>query len=557
MRKLFLTATLFFGFVFFGMHAAGAADALAQDAFSNPGDMGAVTSGGGLKPVADKVDAGSVGLGSSSQVIVRFNNGDGQEVQFKDIRLFPSSNVAVEISSDACTPEPLPSGAECAVVLGLKGVQRGPFRVELLVSHTGRTRLVTATVNGSVDADDKAGALQGTDIQIDPTPIDFGSLEASRSLVRSVTLRNVTSQTLDITALKIDAPEQSGFALRSDCKSLMAGQACIASIVWQPRVQGPSSGFLVVEHTGPSRLSTAAITGGFKPTEAEAAKIFPSAIPGKGLLVSSETSVDFGTVSAESSITVSLVNTGDAPLTLKALNMANRQQGVKIEETGCKPDLVLEPTDACPLTLTWAPMRDGNVLDDIRISHTGARGILVIPVRGTSSAVSSIDQRPMVVVSGDGAAAPSTNGGAVGNTTASVATSASMDRAKLLENYKITSLAQDKAVLAGPGGSRIIRNGGSIRLAGELWQATIKTDGVMLKSGGTSVMLVFDRSFTPDTGTIQGVSVPAANNNGSTTGSSPKLEAAATSPPASATTTANPAIQPTPTAAPADAGAGQ
>ena len=50
--------------------------AYAQSAFDDPGARAGGTQGGDLKPVADKVDAGAVALGASSQVVVLFRNDD-------------------------------------------------------------------------------------------------------------------------------------------------------------------------------------------------------------------------------------------------------------------------------------------------------------------------------------------------------------------------------------------------------------------------------------------------------------------------------------------------
>src|SRR5690606_14584621 len=119
---------------------------------------------------------------------------------------------------------------------------------------------------------------------------------------------------------------------------------------------------------------------------------------GKGLLVSSMSEINFGSdIEKESSITVSLVNAGDEVLTLKDITMASSENGLAIEETGCRGGLILEPIEACPLTLTWSPVRIGPVLDDIRVTHDGARGVLVLPVRGSASATVSKDSKAIVL----------------------------------------------------------------------------------------------------------------------------------------------------------------
>lgn len=43
--------------------------------------------------------------------------------------------------------------------------------------------------------------------------------------------------------------------------------------------KGPSTGTLIVRHDGPTEISTIELNGSYDPAEAEAATIFPQAIP--------------------------------------------------------------------------------------------------------------------------------------------------------------------------------------------------------------------------------------------------------------------------------------
>lgn len=66
----------------------------------------------------------------------------------------------------------------------------------------------------------------------------------------------------------------------------------------------------MVKHSGPTALTSVSLLGDYTPDSSERAELFPEAVPGKGLLVSSQTEVDFGgAVETASTITVSLVNT--------------------------------------------------------------------------------------------------------------------------------------------------------------------------------------------------------------------------------------------------------
>lgn len=461
----------------------------------------------GIAPVEAQVDGGAVPVGATAQVVVRFRNEGAQPVQTGQINLYPSSNVTAEVSLNQCQGgDGLPSGAECAVAVSVKGLQAGAWRVEMLMLHSGRSRLVTSTLSGTIDASGDASDKLSSDIETIPDEIDFGALSVSQTLVESVILRNITSSPIDITDVAINASAQSGYSVESDCEVLQAGQACIATLTWAPQQKGPATGVLVVKHSGPTALASVPLTGDYSPGSVKQAEVFPEAVPGKGLLVSSQTEVDFGdAVETASTITVSLVNTGDAALTIKDIKISGQDNGLGFSGAGCAEGMVLEPIEACPLTLTWSPTRIGDLIDDVQVLHSGARGILVLPIRGTSDAVVSQDQKAIVletvveeptqVIGADGVASapqsappkPDAGGGAGGRV---------VNAASALDGLKITSFSKTRAIVNGPGGSRLIFDGEQIMLGGIQWHVDIQANGIEFSHGPDRILLLFDRSLS-------------------------------------------------------------
>ena len=475
------------------IHTAHAQTAFAQSAFGDPQEQVA-EGGGGLIAVEPDIQAGSIPVGSTSQVIVRFRNESARPIEFRDINLYPSSTISANVGVNECATEPLTSGAECAVIVGVKGLQPGNWRVEMLVRHTGRARLVTSRINGTIETSEENVNIS-TDIEVTPSPIDFGTLEASRPIIRSLTIRNITAAPINIKDMFIDAPAQSGYDLRTDCESLTSGQACIASILWSPVVQGPSSGFLVIRHDGASALTNVPLSGEFEPEDAEQANIFPSTLPGKGVLVSSETEINFGTgINSQSAITVSLVNVGDAPLTFNAVALAGSENGLTLQETGCAIETELQPTEACPLTVSWSPTKQGAVIDDVNIRHTGARGVLVLPVRGTASEAVNANNRPIFMTqTGESSRNVDTSEGAESQSESGIGRGSGQP---VLDGYVVTSHSAKHAIIRGPVGSRIVADGKKTIIGGFEWEVEIIDVGVRLTSGANVVILVFDRSLS-------------------------------------------------------------
>ncbi len=457
----------------------------------------------GLLPVEKVVDGGSIPIGSTSQVVVLFRNDGTQPVQTGKINLYPSSNISANVSLNQCSGDALPAGAECAIAISVKGLQAGSWRLEMLMLHSGRARLVTATLSGSIDASGESSDTLSSDIETIPAALDFGSLVSGQALVEPVILRNITSNSIKLTDISINSSDRSGYSVATDCKELQAGQACIATITWSPKQRGPATGVLVIDHDGPTGLASVSLLGDYAPDDVDEAEIFPEAVPGKGLLVSSQVEVDFGkSVVSASTITVSLVNVGDSAVTLNEIKISGSDSGLSVSGNGCAEGIVLNPVEACPLTLTWSPARIGGLLDDIQILHDGARGVLVIPVRGEAESVVSQDQKAIILTSSsDKPTHVIGSGDVTSKDSTTLATNQSSlpvvaNAASSLDGLKITSFSATRAIVNGPGGSRLIFDNEQIMLGGVIWDIDIQKNGIEFMNGRDRVLLLFDRSLS-------------------------------------------------------------
>lgn len=479
-------------------------------------------SGDGISPVEPEVKAGEITVGSLSQVVVKFKNISGKEVMVGQVNLYPSSTVSADVSLNECSAKTaLPSGAECAVVVSVKGLKVGNWRVEMLVRHDGKSRIVTAAMTGTVETGENDTETLLSDIEAIPNEIDFGTLDSSRPLVKSVVFRNVTSQPIRVKKVAVEASAQSGYALSTDCDTLEVGQACISTITWSPLSKGQSDGVLVVEHDGPTRVASVNLKGSYSPKEVAKAGIFPEAVPGAGLLISSQEEMDFGEITNDASMTLSLVNVGDAALEISDISLAGADTGLSVKHTGCAAGTVLEPVEACPLTVMWSPVRQGELIEDIRVKHDGARGVLVIPVRGTAESAVNRDTKAVMVSSGG----------------APVETKP-FDKRQALEGFVVTSHAPKKAIINGPGGSRVVTDDQTVTLGGVEWKVDIVENGIEFLNGTDRVRLLFDRSLSSTSRTSGGASSGSgSSSSGSGSSSTSKsTSSGASSSPATTTT---------------------
>lgn len=523
----------------------------AQSAFDDPGSRsGTTTSGGDFHPVTTPITS-DVTLGASSQIVVLFQNDDNKPIKAGAINLYPSSNVSASIGENQCNIAPLQPGEICPISLQVKGLQQGNYRIEMLIRHDGKSKLVTATVSGQVaSATGDSSETVVSDIETVPDELDFGDLDESRAQVKSVILRNITSQPIEITEVSIEAGAQSGYSVKENCGKLLTGQACVASVTWAPEQKGPSNAILIVRHSGATGVGTVELKGEYTPPEAVPVKTFPQAVPGKGLLVSSEEDVDFGTgIEQKSSIAVSLVNMGDVPLTLTGIRMANNDNGIKVEDRGCSVGMVLAPVEACPLTLTWEPVRIGNIVDDLQISHTGARGVLILPLRG--NAAQAVNKNSKAIILGDDGYdrelmqnIKPLSVDDIGNEDEvfgsldpklekqTVSAAPRVDIRGALEGYKITSYSSTRAIISGAGGSRVVFDKEKTVIGGVLWEVAMRPNAVEFKNGEQKVLILFDSSLSSinqNSTQSGGASGSSSTSSSSTTSSSSGSSSSSTS----------------------------
>ena len=484
------------GFLICGLLLCTATTAQAT-AFNDPGARAgaaqAITGSDDIVPAEANVTGGSVSIGSSSQIVVLFRNESGRPMRTGAIQLYPSSTVSANVSLNQCGQDELPAGATCSIAILIKGLQPGAWRVEMIMRHSGRSQLVRAAMSGTVDAGDKGSDYFVSDIQAIPNELDFGSLKDSQPSIKGIVLRNTTAERIDISSAFIESSERAGYTLRTNCTSLDPGQACMVVVTWSPVLRGQSGGVLMIEHSGPTKISSINLKGSFEPEKATAVEVFPEAVPGKGLLVASQDEIDFGSsINTTSSITVSLVNTGDAPLRMSEVFMANADNGVSISKKGCTGGTILNPIEACPLTLSWSPVRAGPILDDVQIIHDGARGILVLPVRGEATGVVSQDNKAVRMVSTE----PVSADPSVPAPPPVFQRKSEIDPASVLDGFIVTSHAPTRAIISGPSGSRIVFNRQEVVIGGFVWNVNIRSSGVEFRSGDQKVLLLFDKSLS-------------------------------------------------------------
>ncbi|MBU6474882.1 MAG: choice-of-anchor D domain-containing protein, partial [Alphaproteobacteria bacterium] len=222
-----------------------------------------------FKAVKEVIKGGKVAVGSTSYVVVLFENQSATQVTVNRVSLYPSSNVSASVALNQCASAPLSRDAQCAITVAVKGMMPGAWRVDILLDHTGKSRLAMASVEGDVEAVAEKAENNAGEVGIFPDVLDFGQSPGGMAIVRSVTLKNRTTEAVQISRITMDVPAESGFSYKSQCpESLKPDESCNIIVTWQPTSIGLAQGVLMVEHTGKNGMVQAEVKGVFQPPPA-------------------------------------------------------------------------------------------------------------------------------------------------------------------------------------------------------------------------------------------------------------------------------------------------
>jgi len=434
----------------------------------------------------------------------------------EDITINNIEIIAAEVARfkyESKCPAVLKAGSKCAIIVSWMPDTEGAAQGVLNVSHSGKEMMTSVPLTGTyTPAQDAEGSVSMT-----PTSLDFGTSNGGIPISRSILLSNKTTENIDISSINIDAADRSGFSYKSHCPATLAPSgSCVLVVVWNPTSVGLAQGVMTVNHSGKEAVASLEMTGTFTPDAVTSAEMYPNSSPDEGLLVADKESIDFGSdVDEASSVVISLVNKGNADLTINDMSLSGLNNGIYFANKGCHEDIVLRPGSACPLIINWLPKRVGELTDSLQITHTGSRGILVIPVTGSSSGISEqgIEMEKKATVEKevgqffedyfydnmikDGVLDSDTYFDSAIDINKVKKEMVGFSTKEKMKDIRVTSHATDRAVLVLPAGdSVVVRDGMQTIIESVKWTVSIIPEGVLLTSkSGEEVALSFDRTL--------------------------------------------------------------
>jgi hypothetical protein len=318
-----------------------------------------------VEPAAVAFEPQRVGTKSESLPVRIANEGHG-ELVVSDLRLEGEDAAAFELRGGDCLGVPLRHRATCAAEVAF-----GPTRPG---EHEGRLAIVSnADAPAAVDL---AGRGTAPALAVDPARVDFGRVAVGQtSDGAALELTNPGDAPLEIRRVAVAGGGEGSFRwLANNCsgKTLGPGESCAVRIAFQPVGGGEETARVSVDSDAEETPEVVLHGIGLAP----------------GLLILPERltlgSVRLGRTGT--SETVTLENTGNAPLRMGAVELDGAgREAFEVDDTSCS-DAVLAPGGTCRLRVTLRPREEGAFRASIRIASPDLRRTESVGLEGRATA---------------------------------------------------------------------------------------------------------------------------------------------------------------------------
>jgi hypothetical protein len=206
----------------------------------------------------------------------------------------------------------------------------------------------------------------GTTAKFAPASLSFGDVATGVSAAKAITLTNIGTTALSVTAIAIAGTNAADFAQTHTCgASVAAGAKCTFSITFTPSVVGARSASLSVTDSAAGSPQLIPLKG-----VGTTAKLAPATL--------NFGSVAVGTTSAAKVIT--LTNIGTTALTLTGITLTGAAAGDFTQTHTCGASLAAGAS--CTISVQFKPTVTGNRSAAVRVTDNAAGSPQQVPVSG-------------------------------------------------------------------------------------------------------------------------------------------------------------------------------
>jgi hypothetical protein len=239
--------------------------------------------------------------------------------------------------------------------------------VDFKPAATGaRSAAISVTDNGSGSPQQVPLSGTGTSAKFAPASLSFGDVAIGVGAAKAITLTNIGTTSLSITAIAVTGTNAADFVQTHTCgASLAAGAKCTFSITFTPSAIGARSASLSVTDNAAGSPQLIPLKG-----VGTTAKLAPVSL--------NFGSVAVGTTSAAKIIT--LTNIGTTALTITGFTITGAAAGDFSQTHTCGASLGVGAS--CTISVQFKPTVTGNRSAAVRVTDNAAGSPQQVPVSG-------------------------------------------------------------------------------------------------------------------------------------------------------------------------------
>lgn len=321
--------------------------------------LAGIRSSGSIAASAQSIQFGTQYVGATPLPrVVTLTNADVQPVTVGGLSL-----TGPFIETNNCSA-PLAPHASCRVAISFVPTANTNATGQLTVNFSGQGSPVTVNLAAT-------GEVQ-SDLGVSPFQLTFGKILLGSSGTLPLTLSNLTSSTLTISAFNVS----SGYTQTNDCSGSLAPQAtCTVNVTFTPTALQEQDGTLSIVFSGNGSPQVIPLSG----TGSTALWVIPAS------LAFGEQAV--GTTSPPQNVSIS--NQGPAPVTVNEVTISG---AFTIVSNPCPSQM--PAYFACVLQVAFAPATTGPMTGTLTISASDSSTPHTVALNGTGAVIPEVSLSP-------------------------------------------------------------------------------------------------------------------------------------------------------------------
>jgi hypothetical protein len=268
------------------------------------------------------------------------------------------------------------TGLSCTVIVSFTPTAAGTRTGTLSISHSNTLTPIAIALSGTgVSVSAPVASISPTSLTLATTAI------GNTSAAQSVTVSNTGTAPLTLSAISLSNTADyiiSGGTCTAG-GSVAVGANCTISVAFKPATTGARTGTLNITHNAAGSPGSVTLSGTATPAPAPVASQSPSSL--------SYGSLNVGT--AGSAQTVTLSNTGNAPLILGTLSISSGTE-FTISGGNCTAGGTVAAGSSCTISVGFTPSAAGARSANLVVTHNAAGGQSTTSLAGTGVALSPV-----------------------------------------------------------------------------------------------------------------------------------------------------------------------